>query len=348
MKIKLSKIKDTKPKRNHGDIKSLAESIKKEGLLQPLVINQNNELICGRRRFEAVKSLNWEDVNIYKINTNGDIDKFSKAIAENIMRLDLSWQEEVKAKEELDQLMREKYGSKPEGRPKNLSEYDQFWSQDKTAEILNQSRALITEDIQLSKALKEHPEIEKATTKSGAKMQLKKIKERKIAKNLKAPEGLFDVIVIDPPWDTGKWAAIGRRGATKYLEMDLEEIKKIILPANKDCVLWLWAINRYLHEAFHVLEAWEFEYKNCFTWVKDKFGLGDWGRGQTEHCLLATKGKPVVDFTNTVTVIYGDRREHSRKPEEFYKMVEKTCFGKKQEYFSRYKRKGWECYGAEI
>ena len=151
MKIKLSKIKDTKPKRNHGDIKSLAESIKKEGLLQPLVINQNNELICGRRRFEAVKSLNWEDVNIYKINTNGDIDKFSKAIAENIMRLDLSWQEEVKAKEELDQLMREKYGSKPEGRPKNSSESDEFWSQDKTAEILNQSRALITEDIQLSK-----------------------------------------------------------------------------------------------------------------------------------------------------------------------------------------------------
>ena len=76
-----------------GSIKELTASIKKEGFLYPLVINQDNELICGRRRFEAIKVLGWPEVQVNQIKTKDDIDKLLKTLAENIMRKDLTWQE---------------------------------------------------------------------------------------------------------------------------------------------------------------------------------------------------------------------------------------------------------------
>jgi len=185
VEIEISKIKDTKPRRKHGNIKALAESIKKEGLLQPLVVNQNNELICGRRRFEAIQLLKWNEVSIFKINTKDDIDILSKSISENLMRLNLSWQEEVKAKEGLDQLMREKHGE-IKGRPKKGSESEHFWNIQETANLLNISKGLISEDLQLAEAIKQYPEIEKCKTKSLAKRKLKHIKRKE--RKSKLPE----------------------------------------------------------------------------------------------------------------------------------------------------------------
>ncbi len=60
-------------------------------------------------------------------------------------------------------------------------------------------------------------------------------------------------------------------------------------------------------------------------------GTGEWLRGQTEHCLLAARGKPVFLHGRHSTVLHAARREHSRKPEEFYGMVEATCPGSKLE-----------------
>jgi len=186
--MELAKIKDTKPRRNHGNIKTLAESIKKEGLLQPLVINQNNELICGRRRYEALNFLGWKNVSIIKVETESDIDKLSKSIAENLMRKELEWPEEIKAKEQLDQLMREKHGGAKKGQRTDLtlSDSDEVWTQDKTAKLLNESRALVTEDLQLAEAIKQYPEIEKCKTKSLAKRKLKHIKRKE--RKSKLPE----------------------------------------------------------------------------------------------------------------------------------------------------------------
>lgn len=139
MNIALSKIKLSEPKRNPGNIKELAESIKKEGLLQPLVVNQYNELICGRRRFEAIKMLGWTEVPVNQIKTESDIDKLLKTIAENIMWKNLTWQEEVRQKMEVYQLMCQKYGH-IKGRPKKSSDSEHFWNIEKTAKSFNQSK----------------------------------------------------------------------------------------------------------------------------------------------------------------------------------------------------------------
>ena len=81
--------------------------------------------------------------------------------------------------------------------------------------------------------------------------------------------------------------------------------------------------------------------------TKDRMGTGDWLRGQTEHCLMAVRGKPTIKLTNQTTLIHGPMREHSRKPEEFYAMVEALCPGSKHELYQRASRKGWSGDGAE-
>jgi N6-adenosine-specific RNA methylase IME4 len=75
--------------------------------------------------------------------------------------------------------------------------------------------------------------------------------------------------------------------------------------------------------------------------------MGDWLRGKTEHAIMAVRGRPVVQLSNETTVIAGAVREHSRKPESFYRLVEKLCPGSKLELFARERRKGWQAWGAE-
>jgi N6-adenosine-specific RNA methylase IME4 len=76
-------------------------------------------------------------------------------------------------------------------------------------------------------------------------------------------------------------------------------------------------------------------------------GVGNWLRNVTEHCVVAVRGKPIVSLTNQTTIIREKRREHSRKPEAFYSLVEALCPGSKLEMFSRTSRAGWNAWGAE-
>jgi N6-adenosine-specific RNA methylase IME4 len=68
-----------------------------------------------------------------------------------------------------------------------------------------------------------------------------------------------------------------------------------------------------------------FTQKTILTWAKDKMGVGDWLRGKTEHCLLAVRGKPIVELKNQTTLMEGAVRKHSQKPTEFYDVVEALC-----------------------
>jgi N6-adenosine-specific RNA methylase IME4 len=75
---------------------------------------------------------------------------------------------------------------------------------------------------------------------------------------------------------------------------------------------------------------------------------GDWLRGQSEHCLMATHGKPIVHLTNQTTILRGPVRAHSQKPDEFYALVEKLCPAPRYcELFSRQYRERWDGHGDE-
>ena len=71
----------------------------------------------------------------------------------------------------------------------------------------------------------------------------------------------------------------------------------LAIPAADDAVLWCWTTHRFLPAAFPLLAAWGFEYKVTMTWVKDRLGVGSWLRSDSEFCLLAVRGRPVVDLT---------------------------------------------------
>lgn len=117
--------------------------------------------------------------------------------------------------------------------------------------------------------------------------------------------------------------------------------------------LYLWTTNNFLPDALEVMKAWGFEYKTMITWVKDRFGLGQYFRGITEHCLFGVKGclpNKTIDGKRQqgTTVINAPRREHSQKPDEMYEMIEKVSYPSYLELFARNKRDGWDIWGNEL
>lgn len=162
-------------------------------------------------------------------------------------------------------------------------------------------------------------------------------------------QGKYQVIAIDPPWPYGtEFDAQTRRVASPYKELSIEKLADFTLPADDNCVLWLWTTHKFLFDSFHLMKIWEFEYKLTLVWDKQKMGMGAWLRCQAEFCLLGIKGKPKWELTNQRDFISAPRREHSRKPDEFYKLAE-TLWpeAKRIDIFSREKRPGWEQYGNE-
>jgi N6-adenosine-specific RNA methylase IME4 len=168
---------------------------------------------------------------------------------------------------------------------------------------------------------------------------------------LSGTEGPFGVLVADPPWRYEQRAEdTTHRAANPYPSMTYEEICDYQLPGlADDAILWLWTTNAHLEQAFSVARVWTFTPKTVLTWVKDKLGLGDWLRGQTEHCLLCVRGKPVVTLTNQTTVLLAPATPHSQKPEAFFTLVESLCPDPRRgEVFARSARAGWVSIGAEL
>jgi len=168
-------------------------------------------------------------------------------------------------------------------------------------------------------------------------------------------KGLFDVISVDPPWNyegenknKTSFDSVGRRVANPYPEMTTQEIKEIELPLMKDAIVFLWTTHKFLPDALDILKEWNLEYKGTLVWNKEKMGMGAWFRMQCEFCLVGVKGKPYWENTKYRDILNEPRREHSRKPDSFFTMVEEITMGRRLEYFSREKRQGWEVFGNDI
>jgi N6-adenosine-specific RNA methylase IME4 len=129
--------------------------------------------------------------------------------------------------------------------------------------------------------------------------------------------------------------------------MKQSDLLKIKIPSSKDCVLFMWTTHAFIWDAKELLDEYGFEYKANLVWNKQKMGMGAWLRMQCEFCLVGIKGKPLWDNKTHRDIIEEPRREHSRKPESFYKLVEEITIGTRLEFFSRKSRKGWSVYGNE-
>lgn len=182
---------------------------------------------------------------------------------------------------------------------------------------------------------------------------VRKINERRVAP---MPGGLFGVIYGDYPWHyDNSDQHEGSRGHLGYPTMKMEEVIAHALEAAKraagDCIVALWSTNLYITRMDRVIEAFGAERRTVFTWPKPKFGVGTWGRGQTEHLVVASIGSPVHTLNEVSTLLPSWKPahpdEHSSKPAEVAQLLAKHCGGPFLELFSREERKGWASWGAE-
>lgn len=172
------------------------------------------------------------------------------------------------------------------------------------------------------------------------------------------PLGTYNVIYADPPWEydnTGVHGAANHHYPTMPLDgiCSLLDDQKIAVADN--AVLFLWATNPFLQDAFYVVNAWGFEYKTNMVWVKTdlvKPGSGFYVRGRHELLLICTRGSftPLDPHTAPPigSVISSPVQEHSAKPSEFYDTIERLYPGCNYlELFARQQRDGWEGWGYD-
>jgi len=343
-------------RRDLGDLSDLKSSMVAIGLLHPIVVDEKNRLLAGQRRLSAAKELGWSEVPVRIVRTLDDAIKALNAERdENTCRKDFLPSEAVALARDLEPLERRaaqrRKGTSNNERAK-LAPSNKGKAREKIAAAVGVPRTTLAKAERIVAAAERDPEkfeklrdqMDRTGNVHGAFKQLKK---REQADEINAeppplPTGPFRVIVADPPWQYDLRASdVTHRSNLPYPEMSIAAIcaMPVGAMAADDCVLWLWTTNAHMRQSYDVLNAWGFESKTILTWGKQRFGAGNWLRGQTEHCHLAIRGKPTVLLTNHSTLLLASAGEHSAKPEEFYSKVE---------LFARRAREGWSRHGNAV
>jgi N6-adenosine-specific RNA methylase IME4 len=351
-------------RRDMGDIPGLAVSMDSDlGLLQPIGIRPDGTLIWGERRLRAAKLLGWTHIPVTVV----DIDDIARGeYAENTLRKDFTLSEAVAVKRALEPIERATARERmvaAHASPEKFSEQANGNALDKVAVVVGKHRTTIAKAEAIVDAAEAEPEkfgklledMDRTGRVNGVYRRLKIAKQAEVIRAEPPPlpgRGPYRVIVVDPPWPYEvRDEDPSRRGVRPYVTMSLADIRvtKVSDIAHADCILWLWVTNHHMREAYELLGAWGFEPKTILTWAKDKMGMGDWLRGQTEHCIMAVCGKPVVTLTNQTTLLCAPLRGHSVKPPEFYELVESLCPAPRYaDLFSRYRHNDkWDCHGDE-
>jgi len=172
----------------------------------------------------------------------------------------------------------------------------------------------------------------------------------------------FGTILADPPWRfsnrTGKVAPEHRR-LSRYSTMSMEEIMELPVAqvASPRSHLYLWVPNALLNEGLEVMRRWGFTYKTNIVWYKvrkdggpDGRGVGFYFRNVTEMVLFGIRGhiRTLQPGRSQVNIVSTRKREHSRKPDELYPLIERCSPGPYLELFARHTRPGWTQWGNEV
>jgi N6-adenosine-specific RNA methylase IME4 len=171
----------------------------------------------------------------------------------------------------------------------------------------------------------------------------------------------FGTVLADPPWRfmnrTGKVSPEHRR-LSRYDTMDWKDIAAMpvagLMAEQSHC--YLWVPNALVGEGLRVLESWGFTYKSMIVWAKrrkdggpDGRGVGFYFRNVTEPVLFGVRGslRTLAPGRRQVNIIETRKREHSRKPDELYPIIEACSPGPFLELFARYPQPGWTTWGDE-
>ena len=345
-------------------------------------------LIAGLHRLEAAKLLDWQAVDA--IVFSGDtIEAELAEIDENLMRNDLTVLEQGEHLQRRNEILEAMGQRAPSYRPEKgstvlplkttadiakevgLSETSaQRRMQvarnivpevkdairnteiaDSTTQLLELARLTPEKQVEVARSI-----VNGAASVIDAKREIKKAEvianlEDVKVKEAKAVEGVYDVIVIDPPWPMKK---IERDIAPDQVEFDyptmtIDEIKALEVPCADNCHVWLWTTHKYLPDALEILQAWDMKYVCTFVWHKPG-GFQPYGLPQynAEFALYARKGTPeFTDFKDFKLCFDAPRTGHSEKPDYFYELVRRVTAGRRLDMFSRRAIPGFDSWGKE-
>lgn len=177
------------------------------------------------------------------------------------------------------------------------------------------------------------------------------------------PDKKYKTILADCPWQYGMKQVCGawknKRGQlidggceSKYPTMSIEELCAMPVQdiADDNCILFFWTTSPMMRDAYKIMEAWGFTFKSVIYWVKTGcLGMGFWFRHQVEPCFFGIMGKVPAFKSSIPNVITAKRREHSRKPDQLYTIIERfEEYQPRIELFSRHRRQNWDVWGSEV
>jgi len=331
MNISISAIKVNRRIRKEAkDILELAINIQEVGLIHPISIDSENNLLCGLRRLEACKLLGWTEIEakVFPLDVEAD---------ENLFRQEFTPEEKVKGLERIGE--REKVKAEErmkagipsptlgKGRATIAVAQKVGWGHttyEKAKAVIDSGQEKLID------MMNREGNVNKAYRYIKQKEDEKRILEEKPSLEI---SGKFKTVLVDPPWQY-ETNVIGRT-TPLYATQQVDEMINIAKYADDNCHLYLWSTNAFIPKACLLLHSWGFEYKTLITWVKPSIGIGSYFRNSTEHLLFAVKGSLSTRVKDIPTHFEADRGEHSEKPEESYLIIERASYPPYLELYAR-------------
>ena len=354
----------------------LVADIGKQGLLEAIVL-LDGKILDGRNRYRACLEAGVEP---HFEEFDGE-DPVAFVVSKNVARRHLDESQRALAAARIATLQKGANQHSPIGETRTQAEAAQILnvgkrSVERARDVLDQGEATLVKAVEQGKVSvsaaadvatlpkREQAEIvakgEKEILEAAKRIRLQKAEVRRMeiqavsAREVVIPDGKFGTIVIDPPWQMEKIERDLRENQVgfDYPTMSEEELAAFPVPsiAADDCHLFCWTTHKFLPMSLRLLDAWGFRYVLTMVWHKpggfQPFGLPQYN---CEFALYARKGAPqFIDTKAFNTCFSAPRREHSRKPDEFYDVVRRVTNGQRIDVFSRERRDGFSQLGNEI
>jgi N6-adenosine-specific RNA methylase IME4 len=374
MKLQSHRLADCFPLLRDAEFDALCQDIRKNGLRRAITLH-DGKVLDGRNRYRACLKASVRP----RFETYKGKDPLAFVVSQNIVHRHLTdSQRAILAADLLPRLEAEAKQRMRQGRAKLPDPKKQGRARDHAAAMFGVSARYIQD---AKRILAEAPDVAKRVrdgsvrlVEANALLKLSSSRERlqilaakdenpklnvriaaqainkqrilKRATGLSTVAGTFDVLLIDPPWDSG---IESQAKGLRYPTMSFDELKALSVrqKAAPNSAVFLWVTAPKLPEGIELLKSWGFEYVSNAVWVKDRIGLGRWLRSQHEILLIGKRGNisPVIAPPSTIEA---PRLRHSEKPCEVYKLIESMFPGTRRlELFAREARKNWAAWGCE-
>lgn len=367
--LKIHPAADLVPRMRPDEWKAFLEDVKKNGVLEPVVVD-GFTLLDGRHRLDASRESGFDRIAIREVNLSPK-EQIEYIIRSSVLRRHLSDDQRAilaaRLREPLSKEAKRERASKG-GRSNGGNLLPHVGNKSKTNTLIEAARDLNVSKKKVEKAVelqRKSPDLADKVLAGDLKLKdaersvrrserVKRIAE--VSKNNAKPlaRKSYPVLLCDPPWKYDFIEVDAWKVENHYPTMATAEICELsVAPlATPDAILFLWATAPKLADAISVISAWGFTYKTCAIWDKEWTGMGNYFRIQHELLLIATRGSippPITDARPASIIREKRSTKHSEKPQSVYAIIE-AMYPEfpKVELFARAPRKGWATWGNEV